>query len=76
MVRNVLPDRTQIFNTIHDYGVGPSWLFEIGEQPGFAIRKEIHLEFSILNDAVTGVVGVRDPEGSIDTDDTENADTV
>jgi hypothetical protein len=31
---------------------------------------------SILNDAVTGVAGVRDPEGSIDTDDTENADTV
>jgi hypothetical protein len=32
--------------------------------------------FSILNDTVTGVDGVRDPEGSIDTDDTEIADTV
>jgi hypothetical protein len=32
-------------------------------------------EFSILNDTVTGVAGVREPEGSIDTDVTEIADT-
>jgi hypothetical protein len=32
-------------------------------------------EFSILKATVTGVAGVRDPEGSTVNDDTENADT-
>ncbi len=33
-------------------------------------------EVSILNETVTGLFGVKDPEGSIDTEGTEIADTV
>jgi hypothetical protein len=33
-------------------------------------------ELSILNETVTGLFGFKDPEGSIDTEVTEIADTV